>query len=174
MKLPKGQVLMHAGRPYDPAKAHDYYIRTRQLKGRKPGGGNAPGGGHAPPRAADNQQQKVAAAEQVARLRSKLGQLQTELKKRMAEARKADAKAKKPPTAAEKSKQARDAKKYRKKNAQQLKNKAKQASAKSGGGASGPKASASKGGGSVDELKQTIKQVQTSLAAAVARQRALG
>lgn len=170
---------MHEGRPYDPAKAHDYYIRTRQLKGRKSGAGVAPGGGKAPARAADNQDKKIAAAEQVARLRSKLGQLQTELKKRMAEARQADAKAKKPATAAEKRKNAKQSAQYRDKNQQKVKAAAKKASAKAGsssggkgGGASAPKSSAS--GGSVDALKKTIAQVQDSLKAAVARQRALG
>jgi len=28
---------MHGARPYDPKKAHEYYIRTRELKGRKKG-----------------------------------------------------------------------------------------------------------------------------------------
>lgn len=37
MELPSGEVLMHAGRPYDPKKAHEYYLRTRELKGRKKG-----------------------------------------------------------------------------------------------------------------------------------------
>lgn len=34
--------LIH-GRPYDPRKAHEYYLRTRKLKGRHPGGGEQPG-----------------------------------------------------------------------------------------------------------------------------------
>jgi hypothetical protein len=170
---------MHEGRPYDPVKAHEYYERTKQLKGRKKGSASTIGGA-SKPRAADNQEKKVAAAEQVARLRSKLAQLQAELKKRMAEARKADAKAKKPATAAEKSEAARDAKKYRDKNKQKIKTEAKKANAKearksggSGGGtAKGGSSKAS--GNSVEDLKQTIQQVQTSLRAAVARQRALG
>lgn len=37
MELPNGEVLMHAGRPYDPKKAHEYYLRTRKLKGRQKG-----------------------------------------------------------------------------------------------------------------------------------------
>lgn len=37
MKLPDGTILMHGKRPYDPAKARAYYLRTRQLKGRKKG-----------------------------------------------------------------------------------------------------------------------------------------
>lgn len=35
MQLPDGQVIMHGDRPYDPKKAHEYYVRTRKLKGRK-------------------------------------------------------------------------------------------------------------------------------------------
>lgn len=37
MELPNGEILMHAGRPYDPKKAHEYYLRTRKLKGREKG-----------------------------------------------------------------------------------------------------------------------------------------
>lgn len=39
--------LEHAG-DYDPAKAHEYYVRTRRLKGRKPGAGGD-GGRRSPP-----------------------------------------------------------------------------------------------------------------------------
>lgn len=35
MKLSDGTILMHGKRPYDPAKARAYYLRTRHLKGRK-------------------------------------------------------------------------------------------------------------------------------------------
>lgn len=37
MELPNGEVLMHGPAPYDPKKAHAYYLRTRELKGRKKG-----------------------------------------------------------------------------------------------------------------------------------------
>ena len=37
MLLPDGTTLIHEGRPYDPVKAHEYYLRTRKLKGRKKG-----------------------------------------------------------------------------------------------------------------------------------------
>lgn len=37
MELPDGTPLMHGTRPYDPKKAHEYYMRTRKLKGRKKG-----------------------------------------------------------------------------------------------------------------------------------------
>lgn len=38
MKLPDGTTLMHGKRPYDPAKARAYYLRTRHLKGRQKAG----------------------------------------------------------------------------------------------------------------------------------------
>src|SRR5262245_53478591 len=50
MKLPNGTVLMHGKAPYDPAKAHEYYIRTRQLKGRKKGRIDIPNRVVKPPR----------------------------------------------------------------------------------------------------------------------------
>lgn len=34
---PERFILKHARAPYDPVKAHEYYIRTRKLKGRKVG-----------------------------------------------------------------------------------------------------------------------------------------
>lgn len=39
MELPDGTILMHGSRPYDPAKAREYYLRTRKLKGRRPAKG---------------------------------------------------------------------------------------------------------------------------------------
>lgn len=180
MRLPDGTTLMHAGQPYDPAKAHDYYLRTRKLKGRKKGA--APTTGKPVPGAkgvkpvqkkkksdpAEITKLKAHTAARVAVLKKKLHQLQTELKKRMAEAEKS---AKKKPTAADKHAKARDAKQYRDKHKQQLKTKAKKA-AGSGGGSSKPKAQGQQEG--IDHLKKTIDDVKTKLTAAVARQRALG
>lgn len=37
MQAPDDSALLHAARPYDPTKAHEYYLRTRKLKGRKKG-----------------------------------------------------------------------------------------------------------------------------------------
>ena len=34
---PEEILLMHGETPYDPAKAHEYYLRTRELKGRQKG-----------------------------------------------------------------------------------------------------------------------------------------
>lgn len=44
MRLPDGTVLMHGDlehrQPYDARKAHEYYLRTRKLKGRDKGKGD--------------------------------------------------------------------------------------------------------------------------------------
>src|SRR4051812_6460516 len=37
MSLKEVMVLLHGDTPYDPVKAHEYYIRTRKLKGHRPG-----------------------------------------------------------------------------------------------------------------------------------------
>lgn len=42
MRTPETFILEHAQKPYDPVKAHDYYIRTRKLKGRRKGSTPAP------------------------------------------------------------------------------------------------------------------------------------
>lgn len=34
---PEEILLLHGSAPYDPLKAHEYYLKRRQLKGRKPG-----------------------------------------------------------------------------------------------------------------------------------------
>lgn len=34
---PEEFIMIHAAVPYDPVKAHDYYLRNRKLKGRRPG-----------------------------------------------------------------------------------------------------------------------------------------
>lgn len=47
MQLPDGSILMHAGLPYDPAKAHEYYLRVRKLKGSQNGGVKASPSGSA-------------------------------------------------------------------------------------------------------------------------------
>lgn len=185
MKLPDGTILMHGSAPYDPVKAHEYYIRTRKLKGRKRGQGQEhPEASRALGKKAStftvrlrngktatlNQkqlaEQKAYADQRVASIKKKLADLNRELKKRMAEARKAEAKKKRGPTAADKAEKARDAKKYREKNQQKLANKR-----KSGGG---NKSSNSRSKSeSVDDLKKRVSKVKGSLRAAVERQRSL-
>lgn len=184
MLLPNGDVLMHrADTPYDPKKAHEYYIRTRQLKGRKKGGAK-PTFGDATMRINDTfsvkvgsgktvklttqqlSEQRAYAAHRVGAIKKKLAVLNHELKKRVAEAKKAEKEAAKPDTAAEKHDKARESKKFRDKHKQELKNKAKQAADK--------KSTTKKPTtDTVEGLKSTIKNVQKSLDAAVERQRAL-
>lgn len=208
MRMQDGTILMDGDlehrAPYDPKKAHDYYLRTRELKGRKgataqPTVGRGPGriqpGRHTVGKAQIKRnpaklaaQRKVARA-QVVSLQKKLAELQDALKAKMSEERKSartalskvakSAKdAAKPDTAAEKSEKAREAKKYRDKHKQELKTEAKKDTASSGGSSSGsksePKSAAKSAGGSVKEIKAAIAGVKTALAAAKARQRALG
>ena len=162
---------MHEGEPYDPVKAHEYYIRTRKLKGRKKGAQPQRSGRGRSSASVDLIKTRASAAARVAGLRKKIHLLKRELNKREAEAKKAAKEAKKPDSAAEKRKKAKESAQYRDKHKQQLKTKAKTTS-KSGGSAS----SKSKSGGkkSTEELKSTIDRLETKLAAAVARQKALG
>jgi hypothetical protein len=182
MKLPDGTILMHATAPYDPRKAHEYYLRTRKLKGRQPGAAQptTPKSGGAKvlpfkkkhtqieqltPQQLNEQRQYAAA--RVQQIKEKLTKLNAALKKKMAEAKKAEADAKKPKSAAEKAKAARESKQYRSKHKQQLSTKAKQQRDKDK--ASGKEPSSN----SVEGLKKQIDAAQKSLTAAVARQRAL-
>lgn len=168
MKLPDGTILMHFSQPYDPAKAHQYYLRTRKLKGRKKGSTytvRGRGGNTQTLSGKELAEQKANSAQRVAHIKQRLHQLTSELNKRMAEARERERKEKKGPTTAEKSKAAREAKKYRDKNKQKLKNKG-----KSGGGSK--KASSSRKD-SVDDLKQKVDRVRDILKNAVERQRRL-
>lgn len=48
MTVPDDSALLHARAAYDPAKARDYYLRTRQLKGRRPARVVAPKGPNSP------------------------------------------------------------------------------------------------------------------------------
>lgn len=184
MLLPNGEVLMHGSAPYDPVKAHEYYERTKKLKGRKKGGAKPPTKQRdsiAPLRSPRFQvktakgtttlsakqlaEQKAYAAKRVTDIKKKLAKLETELKKRMAEARKKEREAKKPDSAAEKAEKARDSEKYRDKNQQKIANKS-----KSEGSSTKSKSTKSD---SVESLKKTIGTVQKSLKAAVAKQRSI-
>jgi hypothetical protein len=174
-------LLAHARAPYDPRKAHEYYLRTRKLKGRKSGTAVADfrsGDGKSSytvklrdgKTAKLNEQQlaeqRLYAEARVQSIQKKLVELNKALKEKMAEARKAEAEANKPKTAAEKAKAARDAKKYRDKNQQKLKN-ARAKKAAQDKPASEPKPD------SVEGLKKTIEKAKKSLDAALERQRSL-
>lgn len=173
---------------YDPQQAHEYYMRTRELKGRRPGNGVAkPTGGtrtrSVAPRtgrtreqiakSAKTQQRKELKA-QIDAAQDRLNKLEALIKKRMSEEKSEDRKGKakkeraskeaqKPDTAAEKAKKARDSEKYRDKHKQELKSKDK-AKAKSGG--SSAKKGSDKKKHSVDELKTLAKKVRGQIAMA--------
>lgn len=200
MKLPDGSVLMHGTTPYDPRKAHEYYLRNRELKGRKKGTQKptmglksaakptmgvkkAPAtysvtvrGRTANLSAQQLKEQKAYAAKRVASIKTKLDKLNAELKKRMAaakeKARESEKEAKKPDSAAEKAQSARDAAKYRDKNQQKIANQRKKAASEEKASASDSKPGSDKSDG-IEELKAAIAGVQKSLAAAVDKQRAL-
>jgi hypothetical protein len=185
VRLPNGEVLMHANAPYDPKKAHEYYLRTRKLKGRKPGSAQppklVPAGGRKIPKAPPKKhtqisdlspQQKremaVVARARVQKAQQKLNELNKKLKDKLAEAKKAERDAKKPKTAAEKSKDAREAKKYRQSHKTEISTKSK---AKRGADKAAGKDTSSSN--SVEGLKKQIASAEKELATAKAKQKAL-
>ena len=189
MRLPDGTILMHADHaPYDPRKAHEYYLRTRKLKGRRKGSAQPPPAQRsqfgrkaakpAPKRHTQisdlspqqKQEMRAYAAQRVKAAQSKLTELNKKLKEKMAEAKKAERDAKKPPTASEKAKAAREAKKYRQSHKTELKSKAKAARAKAGGGSDSKGKTTSD---SISGLKKQIAAAEKELAVAKAKQKAL-
>jgi hypothetical protein len=159
---------------YDPAKAHEYYIRTRQLKGRRSGVGKPAStytvklddGSTTILSGQQLAEQRAYAAKRIATIKKNLLELGSELRKAMQTAKekkvKAEQKAKKPPTAAEKSAAARESKQYREKHKTELSTKS--------------KTEAKKKSAHVDpvaELETKITKIKGNLIAAVAKQRAL-
>lgn len=190
MQLPDGTILIHATLPYDPAKAHQYYLRTRQLKGRKLGQNvvpsrknplvgdtgqstytvKLPDGSTSVVTAKQLSEQKAYAAQRVGEIKKALSAFSSDLKKAMREARmkkaESERNANKPPTAVEKSKAARESKQFQEKHKTELATKAK-IRAKSS-----PKTT-SDNTDPVAELNTRVTQIKDSLKAAVAQQRAL-
>lgn len=169
-------VRQHSGtitHRYDPVKAHEYYIRTRQLKGRRAGSPRftvRSRGRTVELTARQLAEERAYAAVRVKKIKNRLVELGVKLNQLKAEAREKKAKSKreagKSPTAAEKSKAARESKKYREKHQQKL------ATKRKGGSGSGSKKSTSTSD-PVATLEKTIAEVRGRLTAAVARQRAL-
>lgn len=157
---------------YDPAKAHEYYLRTRQLKGRRKGSSNYTvnlGGGKKVQLTAQQlTEQRAYATKRISEIKTRLDELKNELRKMMGEAKKKDAQAKrkagKPQTAAEKAKAAKESKQFRQKHHQKLATQKKTAAKKQ---------PAKKHKTAVAELEHKINEVKGRLTAAVARQRAL-
>lgn len=159
---------------YDPVKAHEYYMRTRQLKGRRKGSPRfTVRGARGQTVELTGQQlaeQRAYTAKRVSDIKNRLAELSTKLTKLRSEARTKKAKskreAKKAPTAAEKSKAARESKQYREKHQQKLASKRK-------GGSGSKSAKSGSSADPVEALENKIAQVKVRLTAAVARQRAL-
>lgn len=196
MRLPDGTILMHGTTPYDPVKAHEYYMRTRELKGRRKGQQVMPSGATGRNRAGmptyfkrtttftvklpdgtttvltaqQLNEQKAYAQKRVNEIKQNLAKLSSELKKKMADAKAQEAKAKanadKPPTAAEKRKAAKESKQYRQEHQQELANKRKAAGTKTST-KSEPKSN------SVADLESQISEIKGRLTVALAQARSL-
>lgn len=179
MRLPNGTVLKHGRVAYDPAKAHAYYLRTRNLKGRQKGSGQ-PDGSLPPPAtslsgAKARQRQELHA--RIQNLETKLVALNNLIRKKeqekASENRKSKAKKEraakakdKPKTAAEKADIARQNKKYKHRHKQELKTKAAQTSGASSGGSSKTKSGSSSSGPSVLALTTLATKVKGQIAVA--------
>lgn len=176
------------GRVYDPVKAHQYYLRTRKLKGRKKGRAQpvsdvgagrlvktalaSPAGKKPVSNNPQLQRQRQQAAARVSTLRQKLSELNARLKEKMAEAKEAEAKEKKGPSSSEKREAAERSKDWRAKNQQKVKQQEKQRAAKE---KNQPETKKSGGGDdSIEGIRTAITKVKGALDKAVARQRALG
>jgi hypothetical protein len=175
--------LMHE---YDPVKAHQYYLRTRKLKGRKKGSGVSPSNlqksfnramksvaskKDSPAKAKQRRELKAV----IQRMENKLQKLEALITKKAreeaSENRKSKAKKEraakekdKPKSAAEKAEAARENKKYRDKHKQELKTEARQTSGKSGGSKS--KSTSSGSEASIDDLKALATRVRGRIAIA--------
>jgi hypothetical protein len=169
---------------YDPVKAHEYYLRTRKLKGRKKGKAEPTGvtravGAALATRSArrpatNNPQlhrQRQQAAARVSTLRKKLAELNARLKEKEAEKRETEREAKKGPDAADKRKAAKRSKEWRAENQQKVKQQEARRAAKE---KSQPAKKSGGGEDSIEGIKKAITRVKGALEKAVARQRALG
>lgn len=187
MKTPTELELSHLMGVYDPIKAHEYYLRTRKLTGRKkpeaseshPSMGTLRG--RMDPRTGKTKEQihqgakarqKKELTERINALSKKVDRLEARIKEMEHKAASEDRKGKaqkersakerdKPKTAAEKAEAARESEKYRDKHRQELKSKAK---GKSGGGSSTGKGQAKKR--SVSELKNLVAKAKGQIAVA--------
>lgn len=113
---------------YDPAKAHDYYMRTRDLKGRHKGSGPSPSQHHS------STPQLSSAQAKVSQIEAKLSRLRELLRQKVADSKKSNGPEK--ATTADKLKDRQHSKEYYEKHKNEIKNDRAQASRKSGGGSS--------------------------------------
>ena len=140
---------------YDPQKAHDYYERTKHLKGRHKGSGK--------PDNKPSQAQVASAQQKVAQIEAKLNHLRELLRAKVADEKKSSSASKKP-TQADRNKAAKDSKHYRDTHKQQIKNL--QKGKKNGGGTStsSPKTAADM---SASELRSAISRTVVQLKQAI-------
>lgn len=142
---------------YDPGKAHDYYERTKNLKGRQKGAGDQPGPHHA------SQAQVASAQQKVASIEAKLGRLRELLRQKVADEKKSGSD--KPSTQADKIKDRQASKRYRDQHANEIKNDSKAAARKGGSSASsGAKTASSM---SSSELRSAISHTVAQLKSAI-------
>lgn len=129
MLLPNGETLKHENAPYDPVKAHEYYVRTRHLKGRKKGTSyqvESQYGRQETLTPVQLTEQRAYASHRVSVITNQLSDLNAKLKEALAkQVKTATPKTK---TAADKLKTAERSKTYRQEHKQQTDNKAKAAS----------------------------------------------
>lgn len=188
MRTPTEFELQHAV-VYDPVKAHEYYERTKKLKGRRRRRSDPPiqvvrrsatrpvQVGRRPP----GQESRDAKIRQRQELKTRIQSLERKLKlleikiqereheearedrKGTAKKERARKEREKPTTAAEKAKKARESEKYRKKHRQELKSK--RDSGKSGGGSTDKKTAGAKTE-SASQLKVLATKVKGQIAVA--------
>jgi ABC-type multidrug transport system ATPase subunit len=165
---------------YDPAKAHQYYLANRQLKGRRKGTSNynahlkrspkftvtLDGGRQVKLTSQQLAEERAYVAKRVGTIKDNLAKLSTKLNQLLQAARAKKAQTNKGPTAATKSQAARQSKKYRQQHQQQLATKRKTTSKKT-------QTQSTSSVDPVKELEHKIAGVKNHLHEVVARQRAL-
>lgn len=181
MKLSDGTILMHDGAPYDPVKAHEYYIKNRHLKGRQKSSGRSTtvglnkanytvglkNGKTVTLTQKQLVEQQVYAEKRITNIKNRLNELTTKIKKMLKEAEQKKESVNKKPTAADKREASKESKQYRQKHKQELANKAKKARDKT------PSKKTLTSKDSVVELKSKITEIKGQLKAAIEIQRSL-
>lgn len=158
------------GKKYDPVKAHEYYERTKKLKGRKKGSGAQKSSGSKRKLSAQELKTQKAKA-RIGRLREKLNRLKDALSKTEAElssrrqaAKKEEKKNSDGKTTA---KERQDSKEYRDKHKQEIANDRKKESKESAPDPSGPKGlsdmSVEELDARITKLRATVKEAQRQL-----------
>jgi hypothetical protein len=156
---------------YDPAKAHEYYERTKQLKGRDKGSAEDSSGSGSNTQTAlapDRQAARAAAAARVKSLNGKLAKLQAALKAARAKSSTSSKSSDKPSAGEANAKQKAANKQYYAKHKNEIANDRK-AEAKS----TPEKASAKAEPRGIEELESAIRNTLGELKAAIAKLKSL-